>query len=275
MNEKIGPPRGLLKYPAGPGAFHHARLAPPDALAHVVLHFWIVRWDLGDGPSQLRETLPHPNVHLVFEANASRIQGVFTGRFKRLLEGKGCVVGVKFRAGGFRPFFRQSVSTLRDRSIDGERVLGAEVTLLAADVLSNADDDRTIALVARFLRERLPPQDPNSDLAASIVETIEADRTLVRVDQLVERWSTSKRSLQRLFEDYVGVSPKWVINRYRMHEALEHVHSGAAVDWPELALSLGYFDQSHFIRDFRALVGCSPMQYAKLVHERTSLAERE
>ena len=119
------------------------------------------------------------------------------------------------------------------------------------------------------------PQDPNSDLAASIVETIEADRTLVRVNQLVDRWNTSKRSLQRLFEDYVGVGPKWVINRYRMHEVLEHVHSGAAVDWPELALSLGYFDQSHFIRDFRALVGCSPMQYAKLVHARPrSLRER-
>jgi AraC-like DNA-binding protein len=58
---------------------------------------------------------------------------------------------------------------------------------------------------------------------------------------------------------------KWVINRYRLHEALERLHMGASVNWTDLALELGYFDQSHFIRDFRSLVGYSPVQYARIV----------
>ena len=71
------------------------------------------------------------------------------------------------------------------------------------------------------------------------------------------------RALQRLFREYVGVSPKWVINRYRLHEALEQIAAGGAIDWSALALDLGYFDQAHFIRDFRRLVGVSPGAYAR------------
>ena len=251
-----------LKYPAAAGTFHHARLAPPEELAHVVLNFWIVRWDLGGGPPQTSETLPHPNVHLVFEANTCCIHGVLTGRFKRVLERSGCVVGVKFRAGAFHGFFHESVSTLRNRSIDGIRVFGSEVGLVAEEVLSQPDDASMTAPAARFLLERLPSTDSDASLAASIVEAIESDRTLIRIDQLLDRWALSKRSLQRLFEEYVGVGPKWVINRYRMHEALERVDQGGQANWAELALELGYFDQAHFIRDFKALVGCTPARYA-------------
>jgi AraC-like DNA-binding protein len=265
LNGAIGPARGLLREPSGPGTFHHARVRPPEALAALVQHFWIVRWDLEGGPSQVRKTLPHPNVHLVLEANASRIHGVTTGRFTRVLEGQGCVFGVKFRAGGFRPFYGRAVSTLRNRSIPPESVFGSAATSLPAEVLSHSDDSRMIEPVTRFLLEHLPPTDPNVERVAGIVETIEADRSLVRVDQLPERWNMTKRSLQRLFNEYVGVTPKWVINRYRLHEALERLHAGAPVNWTDLALELGYFDQSHFIRDFRSLVGYSPVQYARIV----------
>ncbi|HJU40524.1 MAG TPA: helix-turn-helix domain-containing protein, partial [Tahibacter sp.] len=69
--------------------------------------------------------------------------------------------------------------------------------------------------------------------------------------------------LQRLFGDYVGASPKWVINRYRLHEAVERLAAGDAVDWADLALELGYFDQAHFNRDFKRLVGRAPGAFAR------------
>ena len=67
----------------------------------------------------------------------------------------------------------------------------------------------------------------------------------------------------RQFTRYVGVSPKWVIQRYRLHEALERLERGAEVDRVELALTLGYFDQAHFVRDFKRFVGVSPGDYAR------------
>ena len=81
------------------------------------------------------------------------------------------------------------------------------------------------------------------------------------VDDLSARARLGKRSLQRLFNEYVGVSPKWVIRRYRLHELLERVHSGAEPDYAQLALELGYYDQAHLINDFRSIVGYSPGLY--------------
>jgi AraC-like DNA-binding protein len=72
----------------------------------------------------------------------------------------------------------------------------------------------------------------------------------------------SARALQRLFRRHVGVGPKWTLRRFRIHEAAERLAGGAPVDWAALAQELGYCDQAHFIRDFKAQVGRSPGVYA-------------
>lgn len=59
-----------------------------------------------------------------------------------------------------------------------------------------------------------------------------------------------------------GVGPKWVILRYRIHEALERAGSDPAVDWARLAADLGYSDQAHLVRDFTATVGAPPTAFA-------------
>jgi hypothetical protein len=101
-----GAPRGILRHTPGPGAFHHARLPPAPSLARLVQHFWIVRWDLNGADPQIREVLPHPNVHWVLEPGCSRIYGLQTGRFTTTLRGSGGVFGVKFRPGPCLQFRR-------------------------------------------------------------------------------------------------------------------------------------------------------------------------
>ena len=81
------------------------------------------------------------------------------------------------------------------------------------------------------------------------------------VDDLVEQSGIGKRSLQRIFHQYVGVNPKWVIRRYRLHELVERIDSGEELELAQVALELGYFDQSHLINDFKSIVGCSPTKY--------------
>lgn len=263
MNGVVGKARGVLRHAPAAGVFHHARIAPPPALAGVVQHYWIVRWDLQGGPPQLRETLPHPNVHLVCEPDGSRIHGVHTGRFSTMLEGRGGVFGVKFRPGGFHGFLRQPVSALRNRSIPPLRVFGADAAGLAAIAQAQPHDERMVALASDFLAAHLPSPDAQALHVGDVVDAIAADRSIRTLDDVAARWRLAPRTLQRLFNQYVGIGPKWVINRYRMHEALERVDAGDAVDWAQLALELGYFDQAHFIRDFKALVGCPPGEYAR------------
>ena len=78
-----------------------------------------------------------------------------------------------------------------------------------------------------------------------------------RVEELCSHAGYSKRTLQRLFREYVGVTPKWVLQRVRLHEAADRMADGEQ-DWPRLALELGYFDQAHFIKAFKAVIGLSP-----------------
>jgi AraC-like DNA-binding protein len=253
--------RGVLRPVAESGKFLHERVAASRSLRGVVQHFWSVRWDLRGAKPFEAETLPHPNVHLVFEAEGARIAGVHTGRFTTRLEDQGWAFGVKFRPGAFQPYFGRSVATLRDRSVPIEEVFGESGAALARQVSDLRGEAEKAAAVERFLNERKTPTDPNVERASKIVDEIAENREIVSVEQIVEQWRLGKRPLQQLFSSYVGVGPKWVINRYRIHEAVERLHERAHATISELAVELGYFDQAHFIRDFRKLVGCSPAAY--------------
>jgi AraC-like DNA-binding protein len=255
--------RGVLRPVAASGNLQHARLAVSEPLRGVVQHFWSVRWDLRGAKPFVPETLPHPNVHLVFEAEGTRIAGVHTGRFTTKLEDRGWVFGVKFRPGAFRPYLGRSVASLRDRSVPIDEVFGRPGAALARQVSDLRGDAEKAAAVERFLNERMTPVDPNVERVGKIVDEIAENREIVAVDQVVAQWRVGKRTLQQLFNSYLGVGPKWVINRYRLHEAVERLQDGVPINFTGLAMELGYFDQAHFIRDFRKLVGCTPAAFAR------------
>jgi AraC-like DNA-binding protein len=249
------------------GEFAHGRVAPPPDLADRIEHFWSVSWNLDGLPPQVQETLPHPNVHLVVEPGSVAAWGVHTGRWTRVLEGRSSAFGIKFRPGGFRALLGRAVSTIADASIPAAALFGADAALL--DELLRVDGDAAAAdLAAGFLRTRLPPAEAPALLAGHIVDSVADDLELHSADALASRFGMSLRALQRLFNDVVGVGPKWVINRYRMHEAVARVQAGEPVSWAALAQDLGYFDQAHFIADFRKLVGSTPGGYAKAVRRR-------
>ena len=261
-------PRGVLRPRFDKGEFQHARRAPSPALANLVEHYWHVSWDLRGLPAQQQETLPHPNVQWVIERELAGIYGVHTRRFVRLLEGRGQVFGIKFKAGGFFPFYGAPVSTLMDRSIKSSLVFGDDAARFETDVLAGATIDIMSMAAERLLLAHLPLPNANVERVSILVASIAMDRSLTSVEALAQRTGLTQRALQRLFKQYVGVGPKWVINRYRLHEAVAQLQTGMPIVWSELALALGYFDQAHFIRDFRRLVGHPPAEYALTVKDR-------
>jgi AraC-like DNA-binding protein len=114
----------------------------------------------------------------------------------------------------------------------------------------------------RFLAAFEPRRDADADLVAAVVDRAAADPAVARVEQLAAEFGLGMRRLQRLFAEHVGVGPKWVIRRYRLHEAAARAAAGAALNLVELAADLGYSDQAHLTRDFTALVGDPPSRYA-------------
>ena len=262
-----GPARGVLQ-PAGEdggaSGFHHVRLPPSPALAHLVQHYWHVRWDLGDEPPRLRETLPHPNPHLVVDADGARLWGVHVRRFSTTLSGRGAAFGIKFRVGGLRLPAGAPLSRLRNRSVPAEDAFGEDARGFAGALHAARDDAGRVRLAETLLAGRAAPPDAASLLCADIAEAIASDPGLVRVEQVLARWPMHPRALQRLFDERVGVGVKWMIARYRLHEAVERIAASAGpIDWVAFAQDLGYYDQAHFIRDFRGMVGQTPAAYLR------------
>lgn len=239
------------------------RYPPSEDLKFFVEHYWVFEWDLRGRKPCHHEALPHPSVNLVIERDESRIFGVIRGSFSRTLVGEGWIFGVKFKPGGFHPFVGWPVSRLTDDSVGLRDVFGAQGEAVERDILALRDEAALVEVAETFLRGQFPERDHVVELIGRVIECIAANPEITRVDDLIIRLRLNKRTLQRIFERYVGVSPKWVIRRYRLHEAADRLASGEAVNWPGMALDLGYFDQAHFIKDFKKIVGTTPAKYSK------------
>jgi AraC-like DNA-binding protein len=242
--------RGVL-YPSR--SYEHLRWAAAPGLERWVEKHWSVSWDLAPGERHVQHVLTHPCAHLVDEGGEARVYGVGTGRYDRVLEGSGRAIGTKFLPGALFSFTGIPMHELTGRSVPAREAFGDDVDA--------ADTDAVDA----FLLEHLPEPDDGYAIVAEATRLTLSDPSIARVEELAERVAVSPRSLQRLFRERVGVTPKWMLKRYRLHAAAERIAEGEVGDWAALALDLGYFDQAHFIRDFKAVVGRTPADYAAAV----------
>jgi AraC-like DNA-binding protein len=258
-----GKPRGLLDWRTGETRFRLTRYVPSNDMAYFVQRYWIVEWDLRGMPAHSQETLTHPCVNLVFERGKSVLVGVETGIATDVLQGQDFVFGIKFKPGAFYPFLNASASTITNTKLKPEAIFGLDIIPLEDLVLSAPDVDAMIAHVEAFFRPRLPAHDETVTLVTEIVDWIMSEPSITRVEDVAQHFHFTVRSLQRLFSQYVGVSPKWVIKRYRLHEAALQLEAGQDINCTRLVYDLGYFDQAHFIKDFKTIIGRTPAEYAR------------
>jgi len=249
------------------------RVAPPGSLAHWVEHLWSVTWSLPEGEVRRSQVLTHPAVHLTVEWGPGRrhgvplpaalVHGVVTRVFSVDLIGTGGVAGVRFRPGGFAAFTGRSATELTDC-----------VRPVTDDVLPDADDlvDRAtaaegtterLAALADALARHTPDPDPVYDELLAVVTLMLEDPALTTVADVSSRTGLSVRTLQRSFRRYVGVGPKWVLQRYRLQDAVARLDAGEVHDLAGLAAELGWYDQAHFSRDFAESVGVPPGRYLR------------
>jgi AraC-like DNA-binding protein len=250
------------------GDFALDRFPPSNDLSDLVERHWTVTWELPPGREGPVALLPHPCVNLVLDAGRLVVAGVGRELFHYTCRGTGRVYGVKFRPGGFHPFLGRELATITGSALPASQLWGTSAMTLATRLDAARGVDELVALTEEFLLARWPAHDPQVEYVGRIVAALLHDRTIVRVDDVTERFDITPRTLQRLFARYVGVSPKWVLRRYRLHEAAAALDREQHRPWAEVAAELGYFDQSHFIRDFTAAVGMTPVAYAEACRSR-------
>lgn len=249
------------------------RYPPTGPLVGVVDRFWAVRWDLPDGTEHRQQVLTHPSANLsVGPADGygedgpveAQLYGVARGLTTRRLRARGWTVAAMTTVGGLGALLDGQAEKYTDCAVPLGEPLGIDGPALVRKIVALADEPMRVAALACALEAACRPDRVDTARKVSAVARLaETDRGIQRVTDLAERAAVSERTLQRLFLRFAGVSPTWMLRRYRLLDAAETVREGAAVDWADFAVRLGYSDQAHLIRDFRAAMGQTPAVYAR------------
>ncbi len=264
-----GRARGLVSSRVSGRRIDARSFAPPPSLEPLVASFWVGRWDLPPDAPHTTRLLGDPCVHVIVscgdgDAPPQRVVGVWTRLWENTLRGRGVVRGVKLRAGAAGALVPDA-SQLRDRvtSLDA---LFDEPPPIDAIGWSPEADETAFGAITTWLDRHLTPT-AHTRVAVDACARIARDAELLRVADLVAALGTTERALQRIFRTQVGASPKWVIRRQRLQEAAVRMERGDSPSLTDLAHDLGYADQAHFARDWKAATDVPASRFAREVHQ--------
>jgi AraC-like DNA-binding protein len=242
------------------------RYAAPDDLTDLVRRFWLPVWSVPPGEVAVQRVLQYPVALTVITPAYGRFAGVARGVSTTELEGDAWAVGVMFQPAAGSLLTGGSMDEWTDRADDlrtavgpvGDEVVARVRALMHDDPHDEAAHRAAIDVVAGLARA-VAPADEEGLLVNRVVELVEESPEITDVASLCAATDLSERALQRLTRRRLGLTPRWLIQRRRLHEACERLRSGA-VTIAEVAADLGYADQPHLTRDVRAVTGMTPGQ---------------
>ena len=173
------------------------------------------------------------------------------------------LIGISFRPGGTLPFLPHNTALFTNRETPLEELWGSSLRSLRDRLRDIASPARKFDVVESFLLDHLHRARPRArdPLIRFSLNALHASPGTTTVAELARTTGFSSRYLSQLFSEHIGVPPKLYCRILRFQQAVQQLHAGADIPWPELALACGYYDQSHFANDFRAFSGLSPTSY--------------
>lgn len=244
---------------------HMERYEPTTALEPFVAHYFIARYTLPDNTSFVATNiLSQPVVHIMFTHETSFIEGPLPGKRQLSLKGAGVFAGIRFKPGGFYPFGPNKIDILAQKIVLTQEVFSEVDKTFSKDLLKQ-NDAGILELLELLLKNKHPRSSPKIEQVDAIVSAIESDLSLSTTFDIAKRFHISERALQNLFRTYLGVGVKWVIMRIRLLKAVGRGHKAQKTNWTTVAADLGYSTQSHFVNDFKKVVGLSPSKYLQTI----------
>ena len=251
-------------------------VAPPAALRDDVDFFWSLEGRVDAGAQSAFTVMPNGQPGLIFQQSPEAFTGFDGGRLPQLFvfgqptgfgqlraTGSYRQVGVSFHPAALRSLFGLAASELTDGHLSLSEL---RRTSLTEQLLECQDVDQQFACLAIFLMElkRAADRLENAKLGFAVRALREGKELSFVQGQL----GISERSLERLFLGHIGLTPILYSRISRFQKVLLQLKQGAYSSLTDVAYSFGYFDQSHFIRDFRRFSGVSPRVYVRGAVER-------
>lgn len=244
-----------------------ARYAPPAPLADLIRQFWIPEWQLPRGKRIVARVLGYPALNLVVEGTTVVIVGPTRRASERVLEGEGWAVGALLRPAA-------AITLGLDASELLDTVLPLDAPALAREVAAamatraeaGVRHREAMEAFGRWLMRGGAVQSPAGRLSNAAMERLETDPEHVRVAGLASELGVSTRTLQRALLSTCGLSPGEILRRFRLQRATEQVRD-SELRLGDVAQDVGYADQAHMAREFRAQLRSSPRDFRTIARE--------
>lgn len=191
--------------------------------------------------------------------NGTMVCGVHSEGFIINNERKVCVMGVHFKPGGNASFFTLPAGELHNQIVSLQELWKGRAAELRERLLEAPTLETRFLVLERFLLTMVqsPAQHPVVNFALQKFQ----QSPIPTVSAVTDQIAFSTRHFNQLFRDQVGLTPKLFCRVRRLRQVLYLLAGKAQVDWIDVATSCGYFDQAHFIHDFRAFADCTPTEY--------------
>jgi AraC-like DNA-binding protein len=249
--------------------------APPPALKNYVRYFWTLEDQSGDVTEKTFTVMCNGLPGLIFQQNPEVFTGFEGERLPQLfvfgqarkfgqlhVGGNFRNIGVCFQPTALKPVFKLNSNELTDQNIC---ISSLTKTSLTEQLLNSASVQQQVSCLSNFLQRRaLNNREPDKKMGYATAALQQGKR----LSQVLHELNLSERSLERTFLSNIGITPILYARICRFQSSLALLQQDKCRSLTTIAHSLGYFDQSHFIRDFKLFSGVSPGIYLRKAIER-------
>ena len=256
----------------------YSEVSPSPILAAFIKCYWSLEYAKEPRANEPEPVLPDGSMEIIFNL-ADRFQrfhdngsieiqpaAIVTGQIRRKISigptGDVRLFGIRFRPTGAYPFFRFPLGELTDRIEDLESVWTCGTLSMLDRIASTPSFTGQIAMIESELLRRVKGSYRVDGILSQAVAEIGEKASTIRVGSVAKNLGLSERSLERIFCERVGLSPKTFARIVRFQNVLKALETSGGGDILDAALIHGFYDQSHLINDFREQAGITPSQYA-------------
>jgi AraC-like DNA-binding protein len=252
----------------------YSELPPSPALSHLIKTYWFL--ESGNdftkpGPQRIfpdgcMELIIHfgdaflkQKSGITAQQSSAFVFGQLESHLELIPSSRMGVMGVKFHPQGFSSFTKLPLITIKNQEVSLNDLFGRNACDIHDKIAEAKNALQRVKIMEASLMKEMRRTKISNGVTAFIVNDIHQSRGLLSVGSLVKKYHISEKKLERLFNQQVGLSPKSFSRIVRFQQVFRLVSS--STNLTELALNAGYFDQAHFIREFRSFTGLSPRQY--------------
>ncbi|NTU20367.1 AraC family transcriptional regulator [Brevibacillus sp. HB1.2] len=243
--------------------YRYREYMPSKSLANYIACYWTSEYN-GEGIARMSRVIPDGCVDIIFNLGATSVKkGAFLTGLMRTYEDMlvtepQALIGIRFYVEGAARFLRYPVAIINGHHPHLQDIWGKEADEVIEGLLEASDTAERIAWLEQELIKRLWMDDPADQLLLTSMNYLYEYRGSLSMAALAEKVNYSERTLRRMFQQQLGMSPKELGRIIQFQGLLQMLAKGTRTSFTDAALQCGYYDQSHLIKSFHTFYGVAP-----------------